>query len=425
MLMVIEQLTAEKAQELNWDYSKNTTYEVATAFWFNRNQDRKNLAVDAGIQNYTGQAFENIKIKNMLLNKLEELKTQVTKDVINKTQTDVADFKIEAEKTVIYNKIINALTIKEGKISLTNKDNITISRNDGNIQRSTDITDMPLVVDGQGILIKYTNPDTWLITKLAIDDFENNTFVFRDITENANSKTIYSAPIGKANVNIAQVDVIDKGSLHLEPRPITQIPNPIPEFIMPWTQNPPLAGIEKNPVSEPGKNELDTGNSSIETKKEQPLVLTEDLLENFDSVKKYPGDLQWRTYAEVYQERYDALKGNWEGKTINAVLVEEEEPTIGTIDFVGWTFDIVLPNGDRISIPDVYELSADRVIFYREWGQKYALIKDKIQDSGFLAHVETYIDNTVPPQNIASNEENQNTRWKDLLTKRDQEMEIK
>jgi len=33
--------------------------------------------------------------------------------------------------------------------------------------------------------------------------------------------------------------------------------------------------------------------------------------------------------------RYDALKGNWEGKTINAVLVEEEEPTIGTIDFVG------------------------------------------------------------------------------------------
>jgi len=96
----------------------------------------------------------------MLLNKLEELKTQVTKDVINKTQTDVADFKIEAEKTVIYNKIINALTIKEGKISLTNKDNITISRNDGNIQRSTDITDMPLVVDGQGILIKYTNPDT-------------------------------------------------------------------------------------------------------------------------------------------------------------------------------------------------------------------------------------------------------------------------
>lgn len=84
--MVIEQLSLNNIADVNKNYSKETTYNVSTAFWFNRNKDRKALAVDAGIKNYSWQASENLIILNMLLNKLKELKNQADNNVIEETQ---------------------------------------------------------------------------------------------------------------------------------------------------------------------------------------------------------------------------------------------------------------------------------------------------------------------------------------------------
>jgi len=42
-----------------------------------------------------------------------------------------------------------------------------------------------------------------------------------------------------------------------------------------------------------------------------------------------------KTYAELYKERYDALKPYWEGKKITFTLPEDDRVTTGTISFVG------------------------------------------------------------------------------------------
>ncbi len=436
--MAIEQLTLDRIPDTNKNYSKETPYNLATAFGFNWNKDKQQLAKDAGIQNYTWTKEQNIKIKNMLLKKLEELKNQANKDIIITTDTNLTNLQIETKKILYdkYDEIINALTIKEGKISLMNKDNIQISRNDWKGQRSSDIKDMPLIVDGKGILIKYTDPNTQMPTILAIDDFQNNTLVFRDVTNNENSPTMYSAPEDKVHINLQQADIIEnrENLSFIEPKQISQIPNTIPEIVIPSTQIPPTSQIEPNPVSKTENNEIDTENISIETNQEQPLVLTEDLLQHYDSQHLYPGDPDWKTYAQVYQERYTALKKYWEGKTIQTTFPEDTEPTIGTIDFVGWVFDIVSLDGTTTTSIDMYELTPNYVVFYRGEGlweeqqsKKYKLIiqNETTQDNTLVASIEPYQEDTKsqPENNIVSNEENIWVSWKNLFTQTNQVIE--
>lgn len=425
--MVIEKFTAEKVQNLNWDYSKNTPYEVANAFGFNRTKDKKELAKYFGIPKYTGTAEQNLMIKNMLLDKLKELKQQAEQNIINQTKTNITDLKIEIEKTDLYNKIINSLTIKEGKISLTKKENITIARNNKSLERSSDITDIPLIDEnGKWILVKYTDPITNKETILAIDDFANNTFKFRDVTDdmnNQNATTLYAAPKNKAYIDLSEVEIKEKQQIpsYLEPKQITQIPNPVPEINISWTQNASVGENEKK----------------LDTKKEEPgLVLTEDLLQNFSNQNPYPNDPEWRTYAQVYQERYNVLRPYREWKHINVIFPWDTTPTIWNIKFVWGGFEIIISDNVKISI-DIYELTPDHIVFYRNEGEewlesnikKYILKQDTIDGNTLVVHIEQYKDdkNITPSQNIVNNTNNQSVsseNWWEISSTNDNQQNL-
>lgn len=71
------------------------------------------MAVDAGIQNYTGQATENLKIKDMLLNKLKELKDQAEKGVITTTKDATDNLKSD----IIDGGMLSEVIIKDKRIT--------------------------------------------------------------------------------------------------------------------------------------------------------------------------------------------------------------------------------------------------------------------------------------------------------------------
>ncbi len=367
--MAIEQITAEKAKDITGDYSKNTPYDVATAFGFNRSKDRKALAVDAGIQNYTGQASENLTIKKMLLDKLEELRNQADKKVITETEDNLSTLSVDIAKTTLYDKIINSLSYKDDKITLTsNKDAIVVARNDGSLNRSTDITDIPLTVDGKWLLIQYTDSDTQTTTVLALDGLKNNTLSFREVsitntTVNDLTATLYSAPINQASIETAGVEIVENK-------------------IRTWEKKSDNVAQVSIPTEEQDKQNLEKHNP-------EGVVLTSDLLQNYESTKPYPGDPNNRSYADVYQERYAILKEKREGKKINALLADGEEPTQGTVIFVGGVFEIQLDEGGTRIITDVYEVTDKHIVFSRK-EQKYALTIDKTENDTLYASLSAY-----------------------------------
>ncbi len=151
----------------------------------------------------------------MLIAKLDELKGQATTNVIKATKSDIAELKIESEKSKLYNKIINKIALQGDNITLTDKANVVITRNEEALQRSSDVVNMPLVANGKGILIKYTDPDTKVSTTLAIDSVKDKTLSFREVSVDQNTvtaltTTIYSAPMNEATINLAQLDIIEK-----------------------------------------------------------------------------------------------------------------------------------------------------------------------------------------------------------------------
>lgn len=140
----------------------------------------------------------------MLLAKIDELKNQEQNIVLKETEN-----LLNKEKISIYNKLLNKITYADGKISSQDQ-NIAIARNDGTSHRITTPNQaIPLIVDGKGIVIKYTDPISKQETLLAIDDFKNNTFIFRDITEdNTSNILLYAADENKGIIEMPEVTIV-------------------------------------------------------------------------------------------------------------------------------------------------------------------------------------------------------------------------
>lgn len=116
------------------------------------------------------------------------------------------------------------------------------------------------------------------------------------------------------------------------------------------------------------------------------VLLTEDLIQWYHkNTELYPNSK--KTYAELYKEKYNALKPYWEGKKMTFTLPGDDEITTGTISFVGWTFDII--NGSKkTSIQNVYELWSDHITFWID-GQRYTLFQDQVtNENELLVHIE-------------------------------------
>lgn len=155
-----------------------------------------------------------------------------------------------------------------------------------------------------------------------------------------------------------------------------------------------LQGIDNNTDNVTGKEIVDSW-----------VLLTEDLIQWYHrDAELYPNSK--KTYAELYKERYDALKPYWEDKKMTFVLPGDDEVTTGTISFVGWTFDIV--NGPKTtSIQNVYELWSDHITFWID-GQRYTLFQDQVtNENELLVHIEK-IEGDVPgefvPDDLAISE---------------------
>ncbi len=135
------------------------------------------------------------------------------------------------------------------------------------------------------------------------------------------------------------------------------------------------------------------------------ILLTEDLLQWYHrDTELYPNSK--KTYAELYKERYDALKPYWEGKKLTFTIPGDTESTTGIIYFVGWTFNIV--NGSKTtSIQNVYELGSDHITFWID-NQRYTLFQDQItNENELLVHIEK-VEGDIPsdsmPDNLAVSE---------------------
>gem|GEM_PF-4943822 len=163
----------------------------------------------------------------MLLDTLEKLKAASSASVIKDTKIEFDDLKIELKERNLYDTIINTLSINDGKISLNSRENVQISRDSETKNRTSDVIDMPLLVDGKGILVAYTDPDTQEKTVLAIDNFNGTTFSFRNTTASHPDHVMYSAPfkgagIDQPEVTIAQDRVVPE---YMQPKQVAQIPS--------------------------------------------------------------------------------------------------------------------------------------------------------------------------------------------------------
>ena len=158
------------------------------------------------------------------------------------------------------------------------------------------------------------------------------------------------------------------------------------------------------------KNILQGIDNNTENLQEKEMIggwtlLTEDLIQWYHrDTELYPNSK--KTYAELYKERYDALKTYWEGKKITFTLPGDDRITSGTISFVGWTFKIV--DGPReTSIENVYELWSDYITFWID-GQRYTLFQDQVtNENELLVHIEK-TEGDIPsdsmPDNLAVSE---------------------
>jgi len=230
----IEQFTPEKAAAVTWDRSKLeklTPYEMATAFWFKRNQDKKDLASDLKIANYTWTETQNKEMQKLLLDKLENFRAKAEAKVVVETKEELS------QTNMIYNIMLNAFTVKDNKIVSITKPNISIARNTWDINTSfvTDVTEknIPLSseVDGkkQWVIIKYTDPTNNKETMFTISDFADNTFTLHEAKFEGNKLTeakqaLYAAEENWAYALLPEFTVTEYGEKYAQTKKVKEIP---------------------------------------------------------------------------------------------------------------------------------------------------------------------------------------------------------
>ena len=153
---------------------------------------------------------------------LTQLENPVNAPAIVSTPVIVNAPAVEKADKWVYDTIINILNIKKWEILVSSTEkNVSVIRDNGSLDRENwKLLTWPVLLDVNGskqwLLVKYMDPTSKKETILALDWYDNNTLSFHEAQVQQNnmltalSNTIYSAPDGKATINLRDLEVIGK-----------------------------------------------------------------------------------------------------------------------------------------------------------------------------------------------------------------------